>query len=190
MWHEWSKGKLTVPVEVGQSAILKAIGYSLATDSLLSDAGNHLGDVDVGSLGAAERHDEGAIRWMQFGEAGLGRLLSDAGQFAQHHCLEGLFGRTAGLALQSARLKLLDVLVALGIAALQQDLLVLQQLGAGRHIADAKRETPILYEVRRNLKEFVIQLFIVAWNLALLCLLSPISQYWFIYNKAVKCRHG
>lgn len=170
-----------MPVEVGQSAILKAIGHSLATDRLLSDAGNHLGDVDVGSLGAAERHDQGAIRWMQLGEAGLGRLLSNAGQFAQHHCLEGLFGRAAGLALESARLELLDVLVALGIAALQQDLLVLQQPGAGRHIADAKRESPILYEVRRNLKGFVIRLFIVAWNLGLFCLWPLISRYWFIY---------
>lgn len=90
---------------------------------------------------------------MQLGETGLGCLLTNRGQFTQHHRLERLVRRATGLTLKCARLQLIDILVALGIATLQQDLLVLQQFGTGRHIANAEREATILYEIRCDLKD-------------------------------------
>lgn len=140
-------------IEMWQSTILKSIGHSLATDGLLTHTGDHLRDVDVGTLRSTQGHDQGTICWMQLGKTGLGCLLTNRGQFTQHHRLKGLVRRTTRLTLERARLQLFDILVALGIATLQQDLLVLQQFGTGRHIANAEREATILYEIRCDLKE-------------------------------------
>lgn len=109
-----------MPLEVGQGTVLETVGHSLAADGLLAHASNHLRYINIRTLGATERHYQGAICGMQFGEAGLGRLLTDTGEFPQHNRLQGLGWGTAGLALQGAILELFDILVALGIAALQQ----------------------------------------------------------------------
>ena len=87
---------------MGQRPILESVGNSLATDGLLADARDHLTDVDVGALGAADGHDERRIVSVQVLEAGVARLVADHGQLLQNDGLQGLRRIAAGLALQLA----------------------------------------------------------------------------------------
>ncbi len=48
-------------VKVRQTAILESIRNTLARNNLLADTGDHLGDVDVGTLGPGLGHDERSI---------------------------------------------------------------------------------------------------------------------------------
>ena len=64
-------------LEVGQGPVLEPVGYPLAVDGLLADAGDHLGDVDEGPLGSGEGHDEGGVGLVQGRLGSLARRLTD-----------------------------------------------------------------------------------------------------------------
>jgi len=87
---------------VGQRPILESVRNSLAADGLLADARDHLTDVDVGALGAADGHDERRVVSVQVLEAGVARLVADHGQLLQNDGLQRLRRIAAGLALQLA----------------------------------------------------------------------------------------
>lgn len=60
-WKQKEKKKHTFSWKMWQGTILKPIWYSLSTDSLLTHTGNHLRDVDKGTLGSTQGHDERAV---------------------------------------------------------------------------------------------------------------------------------
>ena len=56
---------MSTPIEVRQGSVLESVWHPLSIDGLLAHAGNHLGDVDERSFGAAEGHDEGGVGLVQ-----------------------------------------------------------------------------------------------------------------------------
>ena len=44
-----------------QSAVFESVGDAFAVESLLADAGDHLGNVDGGTFAAGEGHDQWTV---------------------------------------------------------------------------------------------------------------------------------
>ena len=77
----------TVAVEVRQRAVLEAVRDAVPADGLLTDAGDHLRDVDERALRAAHRHRQRAVALVQLAQTRLARVLADQRQLLQHHRL-------------------------------------------------------------------------------------------------------
>jgi hypothetical protein len=132
-------GPVVVLREVGQCAVAEAEGNAAALDVLLADAGNHLGDVDEGALGAARDHGLDVVAVLQgVGDALPGHVarlvqnLVDLG-------LEDLPDALARLRLQLPRLRLQHELLhlVLGLADGLVDLLHGLVVGDGVPNADS-----------------------------------------------------
>jgi hypothetical protein len=111
--HEaFSGGVLGIPLEMGQTPLGEAVGDPLSTDGLLPDTGNHLAQVDIGALGAAEEHLQRRVVGGEFLPADVAHFVSDLAERAVHEAFQRLFGVTASLVLQTAVLVGKDQFVA------------------------------------------------------------------------------
>eukprot|EP00964_Phaeocystis_antarctica_P063854 scaffold38351_cov63-Phaeocystis_antarctica.AAC.18 len=90
----------------------EAVWHALAADRLLTDAGDHLRDVDEGTLGAARGHGEGRVEEVELRLADLARLRPNVGELAVDERLERLLSGAAWRGLECAALKVVDLLLA------------------------------------------------------------------------------
>lgn len=157
-------GVLGSLAEVGEGAVLEAVGHPRAGDDLLSDASDHLGDINLGActsvryarkrggrtLGSAGGHDEGRVVAAELRHADLSDLGADLGEHAGDGRLERLVGVGPRLVLELARARLVDELVRLDIRLLDELVLLRSQRRAGRDVADADRESLVGWESQRG----------------------------------------
>ena len=80
----------------------------MAADGLLAYTGDHLRDVYIRSLRAADCHCQRRIVSVQVLQACIAGLVSDHGELLEDYSLQGLFRIAARLALKLALLQLLD----------------------------------------------------------------------------------
>lgn len=62
-------------------SVPEAARDTMPTEGLLANAGNHLGEVEVASLGAADRHYVGRVEWWELLRARVTGVLTYATEY-------------------------------------------------------------------------------------------------------------
>ncbi|KRX72426.1 hypothetical protein T06_3029 [Trichinella sp. T6] len=102
--------------EMRQRPTLKAFGWPTSGNRLLTNAGDHLADVDHGPFGTAHGHCQRRIVHVQLVEASLTGLISHVRQFPKYNRFQRIFFAASRMHGQQARLELFNISIASIIA--------------------------------------------------------------------------
>lgn len=136
---------ITSNAEVGQSSPDETLGDTGAVNDLLSDTSHHLGNVDLGTLGAADGHDEGAVVLLQLVQANLSGVITNLTELTGDLGLQGLLRGATRRQLEISPLELLNELVTLVVSGLHQQLLLAGQTGSRPDVIDSNGKSLVTH---------------------------------------------
>eukprot|EP00760_Papus_ankaliazontas_P034619 PhM_4_TR7299/c0_g1_i1/m.686 len=123
--------------EVGRRALDETVANALSGHSLLSDARDHLSNVDRAALTAAQCHNQRRVGVVKRADAHLTALLTNRTERTVQDGLNCLLRSAPGGGLELALVELLDELICLCISIGDDAVLLRREAEAGRDIIDA-----------------------------------------------------
>lgn len=146
---------------MGERTVLESIWNTVACNDLLTNASNHLCDVDDGTyrksadckkkrwshqtFGTTGSHDQRRVVAAQFLETDLADLVADLGQDTRYHSFERLLLVTTRLVFQQTLLSSCDEILALGVRLRNKGFFLVRQLWSRNDVVDAEGESVVCY---------------------------------------------